>query len=512
LKPNADNETPSTASLEELLSVIDASLVRPLPEISGTRVASNVVNDSRLATRGSVFVAVPGASSDGRDYIPDAISAGAVAVVGEDPPSEPEDVHGALFVQVDDARLAYALLSEAFHGRPAERLRLHAVTGTNGKTTTAFLLRSILKAAGRNAALISTVERSWPGVRLDARWTTPDPSELQWTLSAALGDGCSDAVLEASSHALTQKRLGSMKFGTAVFSNLSGDHLDYHGDMESYYQAKKLLFEKHLAEGGTAVLNIDDPSGARLAREIRGKTALATFGTSKRADYVIADVATNLSGTSFALRLPDGDHITIATPLVGEFNAFNAAAALAAAVSAGIPVGTAAAALKGARGAPGRLEKVADNPLVLVDYAHTDDALRRVLKTLGRCLEAERRGGRLIVVFGCGGDRDKTKRPRMAAAAAETADAVFVTDDNPRSEPSERIIEDILSGFPDGFEPVVERDRAEAIRLAIASAETADIVLVAGKGHETYQERNGKRTHFDDRETARQAAAALNAD
>jgi UDP-N-acetylmuramoyl-L-alanyl-D-glutamate--2,6-diaminopimelate ligase len=514
LTPNRNNgKRLHSATLDEIAAELGAvSATLRLPPGTGKTVVDGVSNDSRNVRPGDLFVAISGTADDGGKFVADALRAGASAIIHQGAPlpdTAPENAAPRL--EVADARMAYALLAEMFQGHPARRMELCAITGTNGKTTTAFLLREILAASNGKCALISTVERSWPGTKLDARWTTPDPMELQKTLADALDAGCGRAVLEASSHALHQKRLGSAKCAVAIFTNLSGDHLDYHRDMESYYQAKKILFDAHLDADGTAVVNVDDPAGKRLFGEIRGNRAAVSLGTRENDDFKISNMETDISGTSFSLRLPSGEILHVETPLVGNFNAFNAASAAVAAISLGVPPKTAADTLRSARGAPGRMEKVASNPLVVVDYAHTDDALRRVLSTLRSTASASRGNGGITVVFGCGGDRDKTKRPRMAAAAAEFADAVVVTNDNPRTEPAERIIEDILAGFPKGFDAVVvEPDREKAIGLALRNAGADDTVLIAGKGHETYQETNGVRRHFDDREAAgRQLRLAL---
>ena len=490
------------AGLDDILSeLVPLVLSTSGDVVDGGEGLSGVSSDSRRISSGMVFVAVPGAVADGRAFIADALDSGAAAVVHEGTIdiSMSHGERGAVFIQVSDARLAYALLAEFFHGHPARNLRLAAVTGTNGKTTTAFLLKAILADAGRTCGLISTVERSWPGKRLDSKWTTPDANETQETLAAMKQDGCSDVVMEASSHALAQKRLGSIKFAAAIFTNLSGDHLDYHKDMESYFLAKKVLFERHIADGGVAVVNIDDPYGRRLAAEI-ATAEIATFGTAGNADYKISDVALSEGGVEFRLTSPDGHALQVALGIPGEFNAFNATAALVAAESMGVPLKEAVESLAAAKGAPGRMERISERPLVVVDYAHTDDALRNALSTLRETLEARLDGAKLTVVFGCGGDRDRTKRPRMAAVAAEFADNVVVANDNPRTEAPQRIIDDILAGFPKGFVPKVEPDRMKAIESAVLAADDRDIVLVAGKGHETYQEINGVRHHFDDRE------------
>jgi UDP-N-acetylmuramoyl-L-alanyl-D-glutamate--2,6-diaminopimelate ligase len=387
-------------------------------------------------------------------------------------------------------------------------MRLLGVTGTNGKTTTAFLLRSIMERwTGRASGLISTVEYSTTNQRRDAERTTPDASEIQAVLAETLESGSSDAVIEVSSHSLVQNRLGTAKFAAAVFTNLTGDHLDYHKTMDAYFDAKRRLFTRHLAADGTAVLNLDDPCGRILAEELRSAgVETSTFGFSEKADVRVMDLKQSLAGISLTLRVAGSADIAVASKLCGAFNAANVAGAAAAALALGATPEAVSDGVAAMTGVPGRMERRPGGNF-FVDYAHTDDALKNALSMMRSLLDAEGAGGRLILLFGCGGDRDKTKRPRMAMAAAKFADEIFITSDNPRSESPTAIIADILKGMPPSVDCEVVVDRAEAIKRAVEATGPNDALLVAGKGHETYQEVNGRRFPFDDRDMVDSAVA-----
>ena len=464
--------------------------------------ADFVVNDSRKVSEGAVFVAIPGSQSDGRLFIKDADEKGVVAIIAETPPSNSPllKTRTPIWI-VTDAYAAYARLAELFHQQPANDLRLIGVTGTNGKTTTAFLMRSIMEKWTKDeCGLISTVEYSTPKQKIDAERTTPDAIIIQELLSEMRDEHCSDAIIEVSSHSLVQNRLGTAKFAAAVFTNLSGEHLDYHKNMESYFEAKKTLFTKHLANNGTAVLNIDDAHGEKLAETLRHNgLRVSTFGTSDKADVRIMNMKVSLSGLELILRLPDSSKVKISSKLCGAFNASNIAGAATAAFALEAPCEVVAEGIADMRSVPGRMERCGERN-IFVDYAHTDDALANVLSMSRSLIDSENSGGELIVLFGCGGDRDKTKRPRMGAVAAKFADKIFVTTDNPRTESASAIIADILEGIPRSSQLNVIEDRAEAIVAAVKTTRRNDVLIIAGKGHETYQEINGKRTPFDDRE------------
>ncbi len=473
---------------------------------------ASLADDSRRVISGACFVAVRGSGSDGHDFLDAARAAGATSViVDRDVPGTP----GAVVVRVDDTREAIAKLSGAFFGlrdvstRPPptpSSFRLIGVTGTNGKTTVAWLLRSILRTAGHQAAMIGTVEYDLVDQRRTAALTTPGPLELCRNLAHARDAGATFGVLEVSSHALDQRRCDGLTFAVGVFTNISGDHLDYHGSIDAYVRAKRRLFEM-LEPPAIAVINRDDPRGGSI--EEACSVPVTTFGIDADGVDIGARVdSSDRSESRFVLRVPSTD-LTIRLPLVGRFNVSNALAAAAAADALGIGPEQIRLGLERVTGVPGRLQRVEpkDCPFsVLVDYSHTDDALRSALEAL-RPLTA----GRLLCVFGCGGDRDRGKRPRMAAAVGEVADVAYVTSDNPRTEDPRAIIEDILPGF--GATPdcrvEVEADRRRAIETAIAEARPTDTVLIAGKGHESYQLVGDQVLSFDDVEVARECLQAL---
>lgn len=459
-----------------------------------------ITNDSRKIRPGFLFCAIRGAHSDGRKFVRAAEEAGAAAVVSDDPELETALPH----LLCTDAYRAWGLLCELQAGNPARFLHLHAVTGTNGKTTTATLLRAFLQSGGGfRTGLISTIEYDCGDhspIEESAR-TTPDAESFQRILSAMHAAGCRHAVLEASSHGLHQHRMGSARFQTVIFTNLTGDHLDYHHDMESYYQAKKLLFTESLAEEGNAIINIDDPWGERLAAELHSE--VRTLSMTKPASIRIELQEATASGTRFLLDCR-GERMEIHSPLIGRYNVYNLSSAIAGALFAGVPKEKIPEILKDGIRIPGRLEKMElpSGGTAFVDYAHTDDALERVLSALRPLCRGE-----LIVVFGCGGDRDRTKRPRMAAVCGRIADRSILTSDNPRTEPPEAIIDEAKQGFPPGTRFETIPDRREAVRRAVALTGPGDILLVAGKGHETTQEIQGVKYHMDDRELIREACS-----
>ena len=486
--------------LSELISAIST-----LSGISGNLAGIDVAfatPDSREVAPGALFCAMKGARLDGHDFIPEAIAKGASVILAEHPCKAIPD--GFPLILVSDAYHAFGEVAEAVARKPADAFRTVAVTGTNGKTTSAYLLRAILKAAGHSTGMIGTVEYD-VGLKtmLPADRTTPTPFQLQKLFSSMKENGVEYNVMEVSSHALAQGRLGTLRASCALFTNLTQDHLDYHRTMEEYFQAKRLLFTRHLEADAPVVINADNPYGQRLAAEFRGSPRLyaLSFKGNPEATVTASGLSLNSDGADFTLQFPDGDlWENIHTPLPGEYNAVNVAGALCAAKALGIPKEKALAAVASCKGAPGRMQAVTPigNPFsVFVDYAHTDDALKNALATLQALPHR-----RLMVLFGCGGDRDRAKRPLMARAAAEYADVIYVTSDNPRTERPSDIIADILPGFPEGIAPVVLEDRKEAICRAISDASSGDILLIAGKGHEDYQEINGVKHHFNDAEVA----------
>jgi UDP-N-acetylmuramoyl-L-alanyl-D-glutamate--2,6-diaminopimelate ligase len=439
---------------------------------------------------GSLFFCVPGFRADGHDFAPDAVARGAVALVCQRPLGL-----GVPEVIVDDVRAAMGPAAARFYGDPTRELEVVGVTGTNGKTTTAFLLRHVLEAGGRQTGLLGTVKRVVGGVEEEVERTTPEAIDLQATFRAMLDKGDRACAMEVSSHALELGRVAGIRFACRVFTNLTQDHLDFHETMEAYFTAKRRLFE----EPGLAVVNLDDEYGRRIAAEVEA----VTFGVDTDADYRARGIDFDLMGSRFVCETPDGE-LELESPLPGLFNVQNVLGAVAAARSLGVPGETIAAALPSFGRVPGRFEPVDEGQDfgVLVDYAHTPEALENVLLA---AREVTR--GRLHVVFGAGGDRDRGKRPLMGAAARRLADRVLVTSDNPRSEDPEAILDAIMEGA--GPDAERETDRRRAIARAIDTAEPGDIVVIAGKGHEQGQEfENGRKEPFDDVSEARSALRA----
>ncbi|MBN2371247.1 MAG: UDP-N-acetylmuramoyl-L-alanyl-D-glutamate--2,6-diaminopimelate ligase [Vicinamibacteria bacterium] len=453
-----------------------------------------VCYDSRKATIRSAFVAIRGRLEDGNLYVDDARRRGAKVVISEGPP-----LPGGAWIQVTDARVALAEISAVLFDRPADAMTLVGVTGTNGKTTTCYLIESALRAAGRAPGLLGTVEYRFADQIVEASRTTPESSDLQALLRDMLTAGCRHVVMEVSSHSLMLERVRGCSFEVAVFMNLTRDHLDFHGDMDSYFSAKRRLFVERLKTRGTAIVNTDDDRGHEIAAAVKGR--VWTFGLEKPADLRAESVSLSLDGTCFKARTPVGD-FTVESPLVGRFNVENLLAALGAALALEIEPAEALSGLSGVRGVPGRLERIdmGQGFTVIVDYAHTDDAIRKLLETI-RQLKPRR----VLTVFGCGGDRDATKRPLMGAVAARLSDVVIVTSDNPRGEPPEAIIEAVERGMNGsrGAERLSVIDRREAIARALEMAETGDVVVIAGKGHERTQQLRDRVVPFDDREIVR---------
>jgi UDP-N-acetylmuramoyl-L-alanyl-D-glutamate--2,6-diaminopimelate ligase len=461
---------------------------------------TSVTHDSRKAGPGALFVAVRGTSQDGNQFVEAARKKGAAAVASEAPPQP-----GVPWLQVPDAREALATFSAEVLGRPADALRLVGVTGTNGKTTTTYLIDAALRAAGHKTGLLGTVQYRIGDRLAEATRTTPESSDLQALFREMVDAGCDHAVLEVSSHSLDLKRVHGCGFAVAVFTNLTRDHLDFHGDMDRYFVAKRRLFDTNLRTDGHAVINLDDDRAAELIAASRGR--VWTYSVSGGpADLQALDVRLSLEATRFRARTPRGD-FEVRTPLVGRFNVENLLAALGAALALGLDPDTAIRGLSSVAGVPGRLERVqaGQDFTVIVDYAHTDDALKNLLETV-----RELKPRRLITV-GCGGDRDRTKRPLMGAVAARLSDVVVVTSDNPRSEPPEAILEEIQRGMNGGRR--AERhaivDRREAIVRALEMAGPGDAVVIAGKGHETYQVLRDRTVPFDDRQIAREVLTRL---
>ena len=468
-------------NLNELLAVISQNN------------AVNVCIDSRLVKTGDIFVAVQGSIYDGHTFINQAIRNGAKYIVCQ------QSYHSskAEVITVNDSAKAAAILAQANKGNPARQLTNLAVTGTNGKTTVAFLVHSVIRNAGAKCGLISTILYDTCKARSEGKLTTPDSLSIAKMTKQMVSSGAKYMVAEASSHALVQNRLAAIDFRAAAFTNLSGDHLDYHKTEKNYLAAKSLLFEK-LSPDSTAVLNKQSPQAIELAKKTKAEILWYAVGelADLKADIQVMDV----SGTVFTLEYGSQKQ-KIKTSLLGRYNVSNHLAAAGLCIAAGLDLETIADGLSALKIVPGRLEKVDwDGDFsVFIDYAHTDDALANVLSTLKTLCT-----GKLIVVFGCGGDRDKAKRPRMAKVAENLADKVIVTSDNPRTEKPRNIIDDIVAGFqkPDSKTIIIEPDRKKAIGLAINNASCNDIVLIAGKGHETYQIIGKQKLDFNDKKIA----------
>lgn len=494
-------------TLSCLINPLDDLLAAPLPKEDPAITAIHY--DSRKVTKGALFTAIAGEAVDGHRYIAEAIAKGAVAVIGE----LPQDDLPVPYIQVTDSRKALARVSAAFYDHPAEKLTLVAVTGTNGKTTVSYILESIFAAAGLSAGVMGTVSTRFAGLEEVSAMTTPESRDIQATLARMVAAGVTHGVMEVSSHALALDRVAGCAFDAAIFTNLTQDHLDYHGTMEVYWESKKRLFDEHRKRGGAAVINMGNPHGRELAETLSGRvfpvgnaaSPLTTRHIRVGIDGIHGEFVTEMGAFPFASKA------------TGRYNLENILCAAGAALALGLPMDAITFGVEHFH-VPGRLERV-DNPLGLhlfVDYAHTPDALENVLSTLRNLVP-----GRLLCVFGCGGDRDRTKRPLMGGIGAAYSDLAVITSDNPRREAPEKIIDDIVPGVDAEtsfrYEPerlskdfprkgyTVVPDRRRAIALAVAVARPGDTVLVAGKGHETYQIIGNRRIDFDDRAEVRKA-------
>jgi len=508
----------------DLNGVLRGLAASELRSDSGNAV-TGIAYDSRMVAAGMVFVALKGQHADGSVFARQAVERGAVAIVSEQPAPPGVNVP---WMTVADARLALALLSSAFYEHPSRQMRVVGITGTNGKTTTAYLLASIFEAAGVRCGILGTVAyRVGPGEAdtREAARTTPEAPELQAMLREMVSRGCGACAMEVSSHALSLRRADGMTFAAGVFTNLTRDHLDFHADMDDYFRAKRRLFEM-LPPGAPSLLNVDDPRGPSLA-DAGGRAV--TYAINRAADITPGPLSFSLAGLRFDVRTPRGT-VEITSRLVGRPNVYNILAAVATATALDTSFDAIERGIKQLAGVPGRFEVASgakDEVTVVVDYAHTDDALRNLLETARPLAH-----GRLITVFGCGGDRDRTKRPLMGAVASRLSDVVVITSDNPRSEDPMRIIEEIQRGIPATQSNRPERDvaaearrakaesssrvsnqqlaivdRREAIAKAIEVARPGDLVLVAGKGHEKYQVIGDRVLPFDDVAVAREALA-----
>jgi len=462
-----------------------------------------VVYDSRKAEPGCLFAALRGVKADGAAFIKPAVDKGAAAVLYEK--YKGERPAGVTFVKVADARLTMALVASAFYGRPSEKLKLAGITGTNGKTTTSYLIKAVLESAGSGVGLLGTISYRVGDKVLPAPNTTPESVDLQSYLAGMVDAGAAYAVLEVSSHSLSMKRVAGCEFKVKVFTNFTQDHLDFHGSMEEYYGAKKMLFTDY---GGTNVINLDDPKSGDLVAAARGP--VITYGINMAADVSARDVELGSGGLTFTLAAA-GRETRMRSGLVGRHNVYNILAAAGTCIALGISPDAVSDGISNMAGVPGRFEKVdaGQGFAVLVDYAHTEDALERAISAA-----REFTTGRLITLFGCGGDRDRTKRPKMGRLASMMSDVVVLTSDNPRTEDPLSIMAGVEAGIKeDGSKKKGEgyfavADRGDAIRFAVGLAKAGDTVLLAGKGHEDYQIIGDTKYHFDDRETARDAILA----
>ncbi len=499
--------------LGELLTALDNAADLPADRLG--REVSGIAHDSRKVKPGSLFVAVRGFHSDGHQFILQALRQGAAAIVAEESVAAADFPH-VPFIRVKDSRRALALLSAMFYGHPSRRLKVIGITGTNGKTTTTYLVKSIIEAAGKTAGLIGTIDYRVGDRVYPAPNTTPESLDLQQLLSEMVGLGADYCVMEVSSHALALGRIEGCEFAAAAFTNLTQDHLDFHTDMESYFRAKLLLFTG-LAPDKTAVVNGDDERAAEIIRNTKAR--VITFGLTHRAAVRPAgEIRHGIDGLSFDIVTPSGT-AAVRSPLVGKHNIYNILTAACIGTALGFTGDVIGRGITNMKAVPGRMEKVDEGQAfgVVVDYAHTEDALIRLLEAVREVAR-----GRVITVFGCGGDRDRTKRPKMGATAVRMSDLVIVTSDNPRTEDPVSIIQEIETGMREsgvkrenthtkplpsaGKTPYyVIPDRQEAVEKAVSAAAPGDMVVLAGKGHEDYQIIGDRKIHFDDREAARQA-------
>ncbi len=493
---------PIAMQLRQLVQSLPAATVEgPLD-----REVAGITYDSRRVTPGMVFVAIPGQRVDGHEFVGTAIERGASAVICERSRLVPGRVTK---IEVPDVREAMACAALSYYQHPSSKLKVIGVTGTNGKTTVAFMIKAILEAAEIRTGLMGTVRYEIGDRVIPAQRTTPESIEIQQMMSQMLKADCKACVMEVSSHALDQKRVHGVEFDVGIFTNLTRDHLDYHGTMENYFSSKKKLFTS-LEQGkkrGASIINIDDDYGVRLSGETSGVEVQLTFGFGGTARLRATKIELNADGSRFVIEAPERK-FAVRLPIIGRHNIYNALAAVGACLSLGIDVVKMQAALNALPPVSGRLEKIsAGQPYgVFVDYAHTDDALKNVLGTLREITK-----GRVLVAFGCGGNRDSGKRAKMGKVAAELADYTWITSDNPRKESPAKIASQVEEGYTsirkDGFE--IELDRRRAIHQIIAQAKPGDSVLIAGKGHETYQEFDDTVVPFDDRVHSREALETL---
>lgn len=474
---------------------------------------SQVAYDSRKVSMDSLFIAIRGVQADGHTFISQAIAQGARAVVCEEIPPEYSDSKEVLFFKVKDSRKALSQISKNFYGSPSHRMKTVGITGTNGKTTLSYLVEALLLEAAYSPTVIGTINFRHRGKVFPSSHTTPESLDLDLFLSERIKEASDALVMEVSSHAIDQHRVDDIEFDVAIFTNLTPDHLDYHKNLESYFTAKARLFRELLPQSPkiekVAILNLDDENVQSLKKEMKIPT-LSFSLSNKDADVFSVSYFISIHGIEAKLQSPEGI-VMLRSPLLGEFNLSNLLAAVATGLALHIPIAKIEKALNGFRQVPGRMERIENkkNLHVFVDYAHTPDALKNVLETLRKVLKEGQTSSKVITVFGCGGDRDKSKRPLMGAQVAKLSNLAVLTSDNPRSENPLSIIEEVkegleAAGFQENKNFWVEADRKKAIELAFSKAKPGDVILIAGKGHEDYQILGKQKIHFDDREVARE--------
>lgn len=492
--------------LRQLLS--DLAHLRNFPEHPNLdKQVKGITTNSHASTQGDIFIGMPGTRVDGGEFWQSALREGAIAaIISLEAFNKITPTSEDCVIVCDDIVSFCADIASKFYGYPTQKLNMVGVTGTNGKTTTTHLIEFFLHQAQKKTALFGTLYARWQGYQKIATHTTPFAIDLQAQLAEAVEAGNNYAVMEVSSHALAQKRIKCCNFDVAVFTNLTQDHLDYHKDMDDYFSAKALLFSPEYLHG-KAIINYDDFYGQKLINTLNAGQIWTYSVNNHQADLYTSKLSYQATGVNGLLHTPQGN-IEFSSPLVGQFNLSNLLASVGAVLQLGISLDVVAQSLPQFNGVPGRMERVtigdSQDINVIVDYAHTPDSLENLLKAARPFI-----AGKMICVFGCGGDRDRTKRPIMGKIAASLADLVVVTSDNPRTENPDQILKDILQGIPDHIEPIVEGDRASAIEIAIEMAKSGDGVLIAGKGHEDYQILGTEKIHFDDREEARKVLESL---
>ncbi len=470
---------------------------------------SGIQYDSRKMKQGEMFVAIRGLAADGHAFVSEAIARGANVVVLQDDTALPDSLFmhtGVAKIVVPDSRQALARLASNYYQHPSTKLKLIGVTGTNGKTTTTHLIKSIIEAGGEQAGLIGTIQHTVGGETVPATHTTPESLELNQLLATMVDRGCSAAAMEVSSHSLALHRVHALQFAAAGFTNLTQDHLDFHGSMDAYLEAKKMLFDG-LPNSSFAVTNVDDPFGERMVSSCPAK--VIRYGLGADADVRATDVLLSVGGTKFKV-MHDGVTLSATSSLMGDFNVQNILAAYATGIALDIPDEQIIHGIENLKAVPGRFEQISSPRgwTAVVDYAHTPDALENCIRTIRKILP-ESGNGKLITIFGCGGNRDSGKRPVMGRIASAASDITIITSDNPRREDPETIIGQILGGVTPGARVYTEVDRREAIERGLAMAGRGDVVLIAGKGHEDYQIIGETRTHFDDREEVRRCIRGM---